>query len=121
MAQIATTSNPAEATQAIADRSAGTAREMVLKGNKPTLRLVEPTPMAEDNPASFWLTLAGEQMTQNIEVLRKLATSRDWREALAIQNGFARDSYARLARGMSCHLGLSAHPMTRPSQSLQSR
>ena len=54
------------------------------------------------------LQLAGEQMVQNIEVMGKLATSRHWPEALVIQQGFAQASYARLARGMTCHLGWRA-------------
>src|SRR6478735_3291278 len=102
MAQIATT-NPPEAT---ADWSAGTAHARSLQGTKPMLRLVEPTKVVVNrDPVSFWLQLAGEQMVQNIEVMGKLATSRHWPEALAIQQGFAQASYVRMARGMTCHLG----------------
>ena len=59
-------------------------------------------------PRQLLAQLAGEQMIQNIEVMGKLATSRHWPEALVIQQGFAQASYARLARGMTCHLGWSA-------------
>ena len=105
MAQIATT-NPPEAT---ADWSAGTAHARSLQGTKPMLRLVEPTKIAVNrDPISFWLQLAGEQMVQNIEVMGKLATSWHWPEASVIQQGFAQASYARLARGMTCHLGWRA-------------
>ena len=103
MVQIATTRTTAEAT---ADWSAGTAHARSLEGTKPMLRLVEPTKVVVNrDPVSFWLQLAGEQMVQNIEVMGKLATSWHWPEASVIQQGFAQASYARLARGMTCHLG----------------
>ena len=106
MVQIATTRTTAEAT---ADWSAGTAHARSLEGTKPMLRLVEPTKVVVSrDPVSFWLQLAGEQMVQNIEVMGKLATSWHWPEALVIQQGFAQASYARLARGMTCHLGWRA-------------
>ncbi len=109
MVQIATTRTAAEAARATADWSAGTARAMILQGRKPVLRLVEATKVVvKRDPVSFWLQLAGEQMIQNIEVMGKLATSRHWPEALVIQQGFAQASYARLARGMTCHLGWRA-------------
>ena len=109
MVQIATTRITAEAAGATADWSAGTAHARSLQGTKPMLRLVEPIKIAVNrDPISFWLQLAGEQMVQNIEVMGKLATSRHWPEALVIQQGFAQASYARLARGMTCHLGWRA-------------
>ena len=109
MAEIATIRTAAEAARATADWSAGTARALSLQGKRPVLRLVEPTKVVVNrDPISFWLQLAGEQMVQNIEVMGKLATSRHWPEALVIQQGFAQASYARLARGMTCHLGWRA-------------
>ena len=109
MAQIATTRTVAEAPQATADWSAGTARAMIVQGTKPMLRLVEPTKVVvKRDPISLWLQLVSEQMSQNIEVMGRLATSRHWPEALVIQQGFARASYARMARGMTCHLGWRA-------------
>ena len=109
MVQIATISTATEAARATTDWSAGTARAMILQGKKPMLRLVEPTKVVVNrDPVSFWLQLAGEQMVQNIEVMGKLATSRHWPEALVIQQGFAQASYARLARGMACHLSWRA-------------
>jgi len=122
MAQIATTKSVAEVAQATAGRSAGTAPAIVWPGTKPMLRLVEPTAaLAKREPVSFWLELAGEQMIQSVEVMGKLATSRHWPEALAIQQGFAQASYARMTRWMSCHLGWPASVMLKASQSMPNR
>ena len=121
MAQIATAKTVAEAAQATAGRSAGTAPAIVWPGTKPMLRLVQPTEaMAKREPVSFWLQLAGEQMIQSVEVIGELATSRHWPEALAIQQGFAQASYARMAKGMSC-LGWSASVMLKTSQGMPNR
>ena len=121
MAQIATTKSVAEVAQATTGRSAGTAPAIVWPGTTPMLRLVEPTAaLAKREPVSFWLELAGEQMIQSVEVIGKLATSRHWPEALAIQQGFAQASYARMAKGISC-LGWSASVMLKMSQGMPNR
>ncbi|HEX6013080.1 MAG TPA: phasin family protein, partial [Geminicoccaceae bacterium] len=45
-----------------------------------------------------WLELVREQVAQNVETFRKLATTRDWREALELQSTLVRDSVGRMSR-----------------------
>jgi hypothetical protein len=47
-------------------------------------------------------------VTHNLETFRSLAVTRDWREALEIQNAFARDSLARMAEGASRYLEIAS-------------
>ena len=54
--------------------------------------------------AGVWVDLTGEQMKHNLETLRQLAEIRDWQEAINIQTGFVRDSFARLTRSISGYL-----------------
>ena len=77
--------------------------------------------MAKREPVSFWLQLAGEQMIQSVEVIGKLATSRHWPEALAIQQGFAQASYARMAKVDELPLGWRASVMLKTSQGMPNR
>jgi hypothetical protein len=143
MAQIARTtgSKTAETGKVMVARAADTARDMADQSRDTTLRVVQETAstaeavagrqadaaqhlaavptqaakmlQAEGNPARFWLELIGEQMTQNIAVMSRLATTRDWREAVAIQQALARDSLARMNQGMSRSMGLGGRVMAR--------
>jgi Hemerythrin HHE cation binding domain/Phasin protein len=53
---------------------------------------------AEGDLAGFWLELAREQVAHNAETWRKLAATRDWREALELQGTLVRDSVGRMSR-----------------------
>jgi DNA repair exonuclease SbcCD ATPase subunit len=52
----------------------------------------------EGGLAGFWLELARDQVADNAETLRKLAATRDWREALELQGTLVRDSVGRMSR-----------------------
>jgi hypothetical protein len=56
--------------------------------------------------ARVWVELVSAQMACNAETLRRLAASRDWREAVAIHQAFARDNLARVAEAVDRCLAL---------------
>jgi hypothetical protein len=132
----------AEAARTTAARAIDTAGDMAEQGRDKTLRVVEKTAataeamadgsrdaaqrlaalstqaasktlQTEVQPARFWLELANEQTARNLAFMSKLATTRDWREALAIQQAFARDSFARMNEGMSRSMILGGKSMAR--------
>jgi hypothetical protein len=132
----------AEAARTTAARAIDTAGDMAEQGRDKTLRVIQKTAataeamadgsqnatqrfaalsapatsrmlQTESHPARFWMELAGEQMVQNLAFMNRLAATRDWREALALQHAFTRDSVARLNEGMSRSMGLSGKAMAR--------
>ena len=53
---------------------------------------------AEGELTGLWLELTREQVARNVELLGRLAATRDWREALEVQQGFLRESLDRANR-----------------------
>ncbi len=53
---------------------------------------------AEGDLTGLWLELVSEQVAHNVEMFRKLASSRDWSETLAAQNDFVQASFERMNR-----------------------
>jgi hypothetical protein len=53
------------------------------------------------NIGAFWFSLAQAQLAANVETIRKLAVTRDWRERLEIRSSFVRDNLARMSEGVT--------------------
>jgi hypothetical protein len=100
-------------TASVADDATQRSTQMLRRSTELGTRAMSGLFQADGEFARAWLDLAGEQVTHNIETMRKLAATRDWREALALQHAFTRDSVARLNEGMSRSMGLSGKAMAR--------
>jgi hypothetical protein len=117
MAHIATTKD---------QQPADAARDLAVKGQGTTLRLVPKTPaptatkhLARASVAAemvqgsgalahFWLEQASKQVACTAQTLRKLATARGWRERLEIQNAFVSGSLTWLNEGMVRHAAVTS-------------
>jgi hypothetical protein len=53
---------------------------------------------AEGDLAGFWLELVREQVAHGAETFGKLATTRDWREAVELQGTLVRGGFERMGR-----------------------
>jgi gas vesicle protein len=99
----------AAAAEDVSQRSAQALRRSTEIGSRAMSRLFQ----ADGDFARAWMDLASEQVTHNIETMRKLAASRDWREALEIQNDYVRETLSRMNGGFARHLDLVSGMMSR--------
>jgi hypothetical protein len=108
-------STATEAVQAGAGRTLDAARELAEQVEAPMVRLVldraapamHDMVKAESDLATFWLEMTRDQAQHTIDIMQRLATVRDWREALDLQAGYLRESMARMSAGISRQLSLT--------------
>lgn len=62
---------------------------------------------AESELANFWLEMTRDQAQHTIDTMQRLASVRDWREALDLQASYLRESMARMSEGISRQLTLT--------------
>jgi hypothetical protein len=104
-----------EAVQAGRERMLDTAKELAEHAPTPMVRLVldrtapamHDMVKAESDLATFWLEMTRDQAQHTIETMQRLASVRDWREALDLQSDYLRESMARMAEGISRQLNLT--------------
>ena len=94
----------------VADQTGAPMVRLVLDQAAPAMRdLVK----AEGDLATFWVGLAREQVQFNIETMQRLATTRDWREAMEIQADYLRQSMARMSDGLTRQMELAGNMTSR--------
>jgi hypothetical protein len=103
------TGRTADTIKEVTGRFASTARQ-ALDGST---RAAGETFQAESELARLWLEVTSQQLHHNAETLQRLAATRDWREAIEIQNAFMQDSLSRMADGLTRHLDLTGDIATR--------
>ena len=117
MAHIATTKDqqPADAARDLAVKGQGTTLRLVPKTAAPTAtkhlaRGSAAAEMVRGNGAlvHFWLEQASKQVACTAQTLRKLAIARGWRERLEIQNAFVSGSLAWLNEGMARYAAVTS-------------